>query len=342
METHPLLNTVKVMNCIEQIKAGDIFFLFLNPVFSMALVCIIPIIAIIWGFLLAEKKMSLHSVVESILRQTNLCAYPLLWPIYKSSLTVPIILLGWFHLIVGSSKLGEVVVTSPAFFPWITYTTRNSSNSNFVEVGHSPWMNQVWVTYEPSKHILLQWVDFFVYHYVLMCSVVAIFVLFLSFVECTLFLVIYGNTKTRMIIDYNYQLLQIGPIASLFFFIYPEELEDKEDDDEDKTNFTLSEYLIYRLSRLVSLLDSWLSPYTLLSLVLPVLSGIYELEAILLSVGVPFYPWHMHLNSSELVTLFQAQEHALHTSAWYMYPVHKFVFAHMECVHAFWSFFGMM
>ena len=344
METYPLLNTVKVMNCIEQIKAGDIFLLFLNPVFSMALVCIIPIIAIIWGFLSANNKFSLHSVVESILSRTKLCAYPLLCPIYYSSLTFPAILIGWFHLIVGSSKLGEVVVTSPALFPWITYATRihPEQHINNVDYAHSAWMNQIWVTYEPSKHILLQWVDFFIYHYVLVCSVVVIFVAVLSIVASVLFVVIYGNTKTRMIVDYDFELLKIGPIASLFFFIYPEELEDKEDDHEDKTNFTLSEYLIYWISRLVSLLDSLLSPYVSLSLVLPFLSGIYEGEALFLVARAPFDPWNIGLNSADLHTLFEIEQHALHTSAWYMYPVHKLVFAHMECVHAFWSFINMM
>jgi len=339
METHPFLNTAKVMNCIEQIIAGDIFLLFLNPVFSMALVAILPCISIIWGFLSANNKFSLHSVVESILMRANMYAYPLLCPIYYSSLTFPVILLGWFHLIVGSSKLLEVVMTSPAFFPWITYTTRNHSDSNFVEIGHSSWMNQIWVTYEPSKHIVLQWVDFFVYHYVLVCSVVVLFVLFLSLVASILFRVIYGNTKTRMIIDYNFKRLEIGPFTSLFFYVYPEQL----DDDEDDIELTAFESLEYYVFRVVLLLDDYLlSPYACFYLVFPFLSAIYGIEALYLSAGTPFDPWNIGLNSADLHTLFEMEQHALHTSAWYMCPVHKLVFAHMECVHAFWRFVGLM
>jgi len=346
METHPFLNTAKVMNCIEQIIAGDIFLLFLNPVFSMALVAIFPCISIIWGSLSANNKLSLHSVVESILMRAKMYAYPLLCPIYYSSLTLPIILLGWFHLIVGSSKLMEVLGTSPAFFPWITYATRNHSHLplNYVEVGHSPWMNQIWVTYEPSKHIVLQWVDFCVYHYVLVCSVVVFFIAILTVVEGVLFLVIYGQ-QTRTIMNYEFNGLHSGPFKALFFYVYKEELKDIEKGYEDESEQTITpfESFLLLVARILFVIDDYiLAPGRLFMVFLPVLSMTYGIEELLLQMGSPLDAHNLGLNSSELVTLLEMGQHTLHASAWYMYPVHKLVFAHMECVHAFWSFIGMM
>ena len=89
---------------------------------------------------------------------------------------------GWFPLLVSSLKICEVLITSPATFPWLSYASRNKSGHlyaleggrlfdfNFVDAAHSPALNHIWVQYEPYKNILLQNLDFVVCNYALLCS----------------------------------------------------------------------------------------------------------------------------------------------------------------------------
>lgn len=334
MDFHPFLNHAKFMVCVNQIMQWDIFSLYLNTFFSMAFVAFIPCICVVWGFIAAPNKMSLLSVLKSISLKTRLCVYPIIYPLITYKGLLPFLVAGWLPLLVSSLKMCEVLITSPATFPWLSYAARNRPGYtlfewNFVELAHSAAMNQNWVQYELCKNILLQNIDFVVYNYVLLCSNLLLWSMMLFFYEGVLYRATYGKPRkyTRLEITQSFGRLLDGPFVRTWMY------------------FTMNKdgrfpsWVPIPIEAIVVYTDIILfSPWFILLLWLPVVSALYSMESFLVVVRY----CNLLVDDHQLEKVFELLNQQMHQGGPGMYPLHHFVNGYMEYVHGFWKLIGCM
>ena len=334
MDFHPFLNHAKFIVCLNQIMQCDIFSLYLNTFFSMAFVAFIPCICVVWGFITAPNKLSVLSVLKSISLKTRLCVYPILYPLLTYKGVLPFLVAGWLPLLVSSLKMCEVLVTSPATFPWLSYAARHRPgfplfDFNFVEVAHGASMNHNWVKYEPYKNILLQSIDFVVCNYVLLCSNLLLWSMMLFFYEGALYIATYGKKRryTQLEITKSFGRLLDGPFVRTWMY------------------FTMNKdgrfpsWVPRPIEAIVVSTDIlFFSPWFILLLWLPVVSSLYSLE----SFPIVAHYSNLLVDDPRLEKVFELLNQQIHQGGPGMYPVHHFVDGYMEYVHAFWKIIGCM
>lgn len=332
MDSHPFLNHGKFMVCLNQIMQCDLASLYLNTFFSMAFVALIPCICVVWGFIAAPNKMSLLSVLKSISLKTRMCVYPIIYPLLTYKGVLPLLVGGWFHLLVSSSKIYEVVITSPATFPWTTYAGRNRPHFewNYVELAHSPFTNHYWVKYEPYKDILLQNLDFIVYNYILLCTSLLLWSFYAFQYENILYMATHNKTRkfTQCEVTQSFGNILHGPFVKTWMYV------------TSNKNGRFPFWVPRFIEGLILLTDVVLfSPGFVLLIWLPVLSILYRME---LNFDVTRTFSRIPVDDPNLQRVLERLEQLIQDDGPGVYPVHYFVAIYAEHVHAFWKLVGLM
>lgn len=267
-------------------------------------------------------------------RKSRLCVYPILYPILTYKGVLPFLVAGWLPLLVSSLKMCEVLITSPATFPWLSYASRNRPgyplfDFNFVEIAHSAAMNQNWVQYEPCKNILLQNIDFVVYHYVLLCTNLILWSMMLFLYEGALYIATYGKPREYTLLEITQSFVRLvdGPFVRTWMY------------------FTMNKdgrfpsWVPIPIEAIVVYTDIILfSPSFILLLWLPVGSWLYAMESF------PIVVRYSSLlgDDARLEKVFELLTQQVHQGGPWMYPVHHFVDGYMEYVHGIWKIIGCM
>ena len=340
MDLHPFLNHAKFVVFYEQLVAWDIFSLYLNTYFSMALVAFIPCMSVVWGFITAPNKLSLLSVLKSISFKTRICAYPVFYPILTYAGFLPFLVVGWFPLLVSSLKICEVLITSPATFPWLSYASRNKSGHlyalegarlfdfNFVDAAHSAAMNPIWVQYEPYKNILLQNLDFVVCNYVLLCSTLLLWSNVVFYYEAVLYIATYGKPRNYTQWEVlHFRRFSHGPFLRAWMY------------------FTMNKdgrfpYWVPRYIEVIIVYGDnlFFSPWAVLLFWLPIVSALHVYEIYSTVAGYS----NLLVDDPRLEKVFELLKQHTHEGGSEMYPIYHFVNGYMEYVHGFWKMVGWM
>ena len=332
-----IFSQTKVSACIDQLISADIHALFLNPTFGMGLILILPM-CMIFTVLVTQPPTNL-SIEEFLRFSCNLHNYTdsflvsFTRPITSFPLAFHCVLLGWFHQL-AEPKIGVMVggtsLTPPFIFPIFSkYTsvgkdTFFADSANEIIQAHDPAVNQIWVCFEHTKCIALQYIDWFVIYYILICCLAITWCRWL-FWFCTILGRGYTGVYPRLQIE-HVKRLGYGPIFGLLFNNKYQNIE--------KYLKKMCSWKSAHVLLLFFLEAFFLSPYFWLCIWLPEASTRYlwYIEAIKVSILI------REISGEPGGSL----EAILANPSFSKQPLLFLVHTHMEYVHAVWKALGLM
>jgi hypothetical protein len=366
MPIFPVFTFQKVSACVSQLLHADIHALFLNPTFGVGLVLFVPacigVYALQASFHTQEDKLracfranqyvhrnntrqqrwieiclhgllTLHETLETCVRRVT-------YPLTCSVFALPVFLGGWFHLLVNA-KSEVLLLASPAYFPFTTFGSLALPDGtllgkmrlvqemvpNYVILAHSAVSNSIWVCFEPTKHLSVQYVDWLIVYYVLLCSVLCAWYMTLHY-----FLMGLIRAYTGMWPSYSLNPFLMGRWTSAVL---------------GERVHGYFQHVLWR-AKPKNQWFQWLvmvdmvccSPMSWLVGWLPMCSNLYYSEVMRLA---PYYSdYCLHPHDPRLARVFSAMEQTLAMHPWYEYPMHTLTHMHMTCMHTFWQAVGLM
>ena len=336
-----LLSSNNVSACIDQVISADIHALFLNPTFGMGLILTLPMCMVL--IVLATQPPKNLSVEEFIRFSCNLHNYTdsflvfFIKPITWFPVAFHCVLLGWFHQLM-EPKIGVMVqgtlLTPPFTFrpvPKCDAVGKNTffaDSANEIIKAHDPTVNPIWVSFEHTKCIALQYIDWFVIYYILICCLCVTWCFWLGWL-CYILGRGYTGVAPRLQNE-SAKTLVCGPIfLSMFNNKYQ----------------NIEKYLKKMGSRkfvsVLFMLDVlFLCPYYWLLCWLPIASLAYygQIDGIQSVIRLRELIREVYDEGEPGDSL----EVILANPSFSKYPILFLAHTHMEYVHAFWKALGLM
>ena len=325
-----ILSQENVSACIDQVISADIHALFLNPTFGLGLILALPM-CMVFTVLIAQPPKNL-SVEEFIRFLCNLHNYT---DSFLVSFTKPItwfpfafhcVLLGWFHQLV-EPKIG-IMVQGTSLTPPFTFRIMPecADSANQIIKAHDPAVNHIWVSFEHTKCIALQYIDWLIIYYILICCLCVTWCFWLGW-----FCYILGRGYTGVtphLQNESAKTLVCGPI---FLSMFNNKYQNIEKYLKKMGSWK-------SVSVLFMLEVFFLSPYCWLLWWLPIASTEYYGFIDTIQSVIRFRELYEYGDNK----LGDSLEVILANPSFSKHPILFLAHTHMECVHAVWKAFGLM